>query len=84
VELSEEHDSARELEARVEGLPQTRSHSDQDVHQINGAAHAGHYDALREATVEIFDVAQDGNAANPQEGASSRRQFFRALTGDGS
>ena len=84
VELSEEHDSARELEARVEGLPQTRSHSDQDVHQINGAAHAGYYDALREATVEIFDVAQDGNAANPQVGASSRRKFFRALTGDGS
>jgi predicted flap endonuclease-1-like 5' DNA nuclease len=84
VEVSEEHDTARELEARVEGLQQTRSRGGHEAPQINGAAHVGYYDASREATVEIFDVAQGGNAANPQERASPKRKFFRALTGDGS
>lgn len=84
VEVSEEHDTARELEARVEGLQQTRSRGGQEAPQTDGGAHVGYCDALGEATVEIFDVAQGGNAANPQERASPKRKFFRALTGDGS
>jgi hypothetical protein len=84
VEVSEEHDTARELETRVEGLQQTRSRGGQEAPQTDGGAHVGYCDALGEATVEIFDVAQGGNAANPQERASPKRKFFRALTGDGS
>ncbi len=84
--LAEEDDAAGVREARVGGSLRARSHRDDEAHQINAAAHAGYYDDLGEATVEIFDLA-DGDegdeASESQERAPARRKFFRALTGDG-
>ncbi len=86
VEFGAEDDWGRCEEAQNEGLQLSRLHRGDEAPQINTVAHAGYYDDLDEATVEIFDVIEGEEANNsliPQKQASARRKYFRALTGEG-
>jgi hypothetical protein len=59
---------------------------DHKAPEPNAAMRAGYYDDVDEAIVEIIDVDdgdEDDDLFNPQDGARTRRKFFRALTGDG-
>lgn len=64
---------------------QARSYDDK-APETNAATRAGYYDDVDEAIVEIIEVDEgdeDDDLFNPQDGARTRRKFFRALTGDG-
>ena len=86
VELGAEDDWGGGEEAQFDGLQHARPNRGDEAPQINGAAHAGYYDDLDEATIEIFDVVEGEEADDslgPQKQASARRKYFRALTGEG-
>jgi hypothetical protein len=86
VELGADDDWGRCEEPQNEGLQQSRLHCGDEALQFNAAAHAGYYDDLGEATIEIFDVVEGDEAdesLGSQKQASARRKYFRALTGEG-
>jgi predicted flap endonuclease-1-like 5' DNA nuclease len=85
VQFDDEEDAVQSEALRVSDLPLMRS-SEDDSTQINAATRASYFDDLNEAVVEIVDVDGGDDVDDllcPQNGASARRKFFRALTGNG-
>ena len=86
VALGEEDGAAARGEVATGGSLQAGSHGDDAAPDFKDTRHAGYYDDLGEATVEIYDVAEGDegdDALDPEERTPRRRRFFSALTGDG-
>lgn len=85
VQFDEDDDVGERGALGVGGSLQARSYDDK-APETNAATRAGYYDDVDEAIVEIIEVDEgdeDDDLFNPQDGARTRRKFFRALTGDG-
>jgi predicted flap endonuclease-1-like 5' DNA nuclease len=86
VQFDEEDDAGERGALGVGDSLQARSYDDK-APKTNASTRAGYYDDVDEAIVEIIDVDEGDEGddlLSPQDGAPTRRKFFRALTGDGS